>query len=74
MRKILYPRRMTWKLFIQITIIALLTTVVIQQATIIRHNTSYLNADWCSSEIDTLRKHVDEIHTVLIGDQEVTPK
>ena len=74
MRKILYPRRMTWKLFIQITMIALLTTVVIQQATIITQHTSYLNADWCSAEIDTLRKHVDEIHTVLIGDQEVTPK
>ena len=45
----------------------LLTAICIQQ-------TTYLNADWCSSEIDTLRKHVDEIHTVLIGDQEVTPK
>jgi len=65
---------MTWKLFIQITVIALLTTVAVQQTTIIRQHTSYLDADWCSAEIDTLRKHVDEIHTVLIGDQEVVSK
>ncbi len=60
-------RAMPWKLFIQIVIIALLTTICIQQ-------TFYLNADWCSAEIDTLRLHISEIHTVLIGDQEVTPK
>jgi len=52
---------------LKIIIMILLTAICIQQ-------TTYLNADWCSSEIDTLRKHVDEIHTVLIGDQEVTPK
>ena len=44
--------------------IMLLTTILIQQ-------TFYLNADWCSSEIDTLRRHVHDLHTVLIGDQEV---
>ena len=65
---------MTWKLFIQITIIALLTTVVIQQATIITQHISYLNADWCSAEIDTLRRHISEIHTVLINDQDVVAK
>jgi len=60
-------RAMPWKLFIQTVIIALLTTICIQQ-------TFYLNADWCSAEIDTLRRHISEIHTVLIGDQEVTLK
>ena len=52
---------------LKLIMIGLLTTICIQQ-------TTYLNADWCSSEIATLRKHVDELHTVLIGDQEVTPK
>ena len=65
---------MTWKLFIQITVIALLTTVAIQQTTIIRQHTAYLAADWCSAEIDVLRKNISEIHTVLIGDQEVVSK
>ena len=74
MRKILYPGRMTWKLFIQITVIALLTTVVIQQATIITQHTSYLDADWCSAEIDVLRKNIADIHTVLINDQDVVAK
>ena len=32
---------------------------------------TYIEADWCSSEIDTLRLQVDEMHTVLINDQEV---
>ena len=74
MRKILYPGRMTWKLFIQITVIALLTTVIIQQATIITQHTSYLDADWCSAEIDVLRKNISEIHTVLINDQDIVAK
>ena len=65
---------MTWKLFIQITVIALLTTVVIQQGTIIAHHTAYLDADWCSAEIDVLRYNIAEIHTGLIGDHEGTPK
>ena len=65
---------MTWKLFIQITVIALLTTVAIQQGTIIRQHTSYLNADWCSAEIDVLRKNIAEIHTVLINDQDIVAK
>ena len=47
--------------------IGLLTTICIQQ-------TTYLNADWCSAEIDTLRLQVDEMRTVRIGDQEVTLK
>jgi len=52
---------------LRLIIIMLLTAICIQQ-------TTYLNADWCSAEIDTLRLHISEIHTVLIGDQEVTPK
>jgi hypothetical protein len=52
---------------LKIIIMILLTAICIQQ-------TFYLNADWCSAEIDTLRLHISEIHTVLIGDQEVTPK
>jgi len=58
---------------LKVIMIGLLTTICVQQI-------SYLNADWCSAEVDTLRLHVDEIHTdvseihtVLIGDQEVTP-
>ena len=51
---------------LKVIMIGLLTTICVQQ-------TSYLNADWCSAEIDVLRKNVSEIHTVLIGDQEVTP-
>ena len=52
---------------LKLIMIGLLTTICIQQ-------TTYLNADWCSAEIDTLRLQVDEMHTVLIGDQEVTLK
>ena len=51
---------------LKVIMIGLLTTICVQQ-------TSYLNADWCSAEIDTLRRHVSEIHTVLIWDQDVTP-
>jgi len=65
---------MTWKLFIQITVIALLTTVAIQQSTIIAQHTSYLDADWCSAEIAVLRKNIAEIHTVLINDQDIVAK
>ncbi len=50
---------------LKLIIMILLTAICIQQ-------TFYLNADWCSSEIDILRKNVSEIHTVLIGDQEVS--
>ena len=50
---------MTWKMFIEVTAIALLTTIVIQ-------NTNFLNADWCAPEIDILRKQVSEIHTELV--------
>jgi len=56
---------MTWKMFVSITIIALLTTICIQQ-------TRYLEADWCSAEIELLRNQVSEIHTVIIGGQEVS--
>ena len=51
---------------LKVIMIGLLTTICVQQ-------TSYLNADWCSAEVDTLRRQISEIHTVLIGDQEVTP-
>ena len=51
---------------LKVIMIGLLTTICVQQI-------SYLNADWCSAEVDTLRLQVDEMHTVLIGDQEVTP-
>ena len=50
---------------LKLIIMILLTAICIQQ-------TFYLNADWFSSEIDILRKHVSEIHTVLIVDQEVS--
>ena len=59
-------RGTTMDFLLKVIMIGLLTTICIQQ-------TSYLNADWCSAEIDVLRKNVSEIHTVLIGDQEVTP-
>ena len=56
---------MIFNVFLKVVIIILLTAICIQQ-------TFYLNADWCSSEIDILRKNVSDIHTVLIGDQEVS--
>ena len=59
-------RGTTMNFLLKVIMIGLLTTICVQQ-------TSYLNADWCSAEIDVLRKNVSEIHTVLIGDQEVTP-
>jgi len=49
---------------LKVIMIGLLTTICIQQ-------TSYLNADWCSAEIDTLRNQIYDLHTVLIGDQEI---
>ena len=51
-------------ILLKLITIMLLTIIIVQQ-------TSYLNADWCSSEIDTLRLQVHELHTVLINDQEV---
>ena len=46
---------MTWKMFMQISIVALLTTICIQQ-------TRYLEADWCSAEIEILRSQLADIH------------
>ena len=54
---------MTWKMFIEVTALALLATIVIQ-------NTSFLNADWCAPEIDILRKQVSEIHTEVVREEE----
>ena len=59
-------RGTTMDFLLKVIMIGLLTTICVQQ-------TSYLNADWCSAEVDTLRRQISEIHTVLIGDQEVTP-
>jgi len=50
---------------LKLIIIGLLITICVQQ-------TSYLNADWCSEEVDTLRSQIYDLHSVLIGDQEVT--
>jgi len=55
---------MMFDTFIKFIGIVLLTVICVQQ-------TYYLDADWCSSEIDVLRKNVAEIHTVLVGNQEV---
>ena len=46
---------MTWRMFMQISIVALLTTICIQQ-------TRYLEADWCSAEIEILRSQLADIH------------
>ena len=46
---------MTWKMFMQISIVALLTTICIQQ-------TRYLEADLCSAEIEILRSQLADIH------------
>ena len=51
-------------LLLKMIIIGLLTTICIQE-------TFYLNADWFSSEIDTLRSQIYDLHTVLIGGQEI---
>ena len=50
---------MTWKMFIEVTAIVLLATIVIQ-------NTSFLNADWCAPEIVILREQVSEIHAEIV--------
>ena len=57
-------RGTTMDFLLKVIMIGLLTTICIQQ-------TSYLNADWCSAEIDTLRNQIYDLHTVLIGDQEI---
>ena len=49
---------------LKLIIIGLLIMICIQQS-------FYLDADWCSAEIDTLRSQIYNLHTVLIGDQEV---
>ena len=50
---------MTWKMFVSVTIIALLTTICIQQ-------TRYLEADWCSAEIELLRSQVADNHNQIM--------
>ena len=50
---------MTWKMFIEVTAIVLLATIVIQ-------NTNFLNADWCAPEIDILREQISEIHAEVV--------
>ena len=50
---------MTWKMFIEVTVIVLLATIVIQ-------NTKFLNADWCATEIVILREQVSEIHAEIV--------
>ena len=54
---------MTWKMFIEVTALALLMTIVVQ-------NTNFLNADWCAAEIDVLRKQVSEIHFEVVREEE----
>ena len=49
---------------LKLIMIGLLTTICIQQ-------TTYLNADSRSNEIDTLRSQIYDLHTVLVGDQEI---
>ena len=51
---------MTWKMFIEVTAIVLLATIVIQ-------NTNFLNADWCAPEIDILRNQVSDMHLEIVG-------
>jgi low affinity Fe/Cu permease len=50
---------MTWRMFIEVTVVVLLATIVIQ-------NTNFLNADWCAPEIVILREQVSEIHTEIV--------
>ena len=54
---------MTWKMFIEVTALTLLMTIVVQ-------NTNFLNADWCAAEIDVLRKQVSEIHLEVVREEE----
>ena len=54
---------MTWKMFIEVTALALLATIVIQ-------NTRFSNADRCAPEIDILRKQVSEIHLEVVREEE----
>ena len=51
---------MTWRMFIEVTVVVLLATIVIQ-------NTNFLNADWCAPEIDILRKQVSDMHLEIVG-------
>jgi low affinity Fe/Cu permease len=50
---------MTWRMFIEVTVVVLLATIVIQ-------NTNFLNADWCAPEIVILREQISEIHTEIV--------
>ena len=50
---------MTWKMFIEVTALALLMTIVVQ-------NTNFLNADWCAPEIVILREQVSDIHLEIV--------
>ena len=50
---------MTWRMFIEVTVVVLLATIVIQ-------NTNFLNADWCAPEIVILREQVSEIHAEIV--------
>ena len=52
---------MTWRMFVSVTIIALLTTICIQQ-------TRYLEADWCSAEIELLRSQMADIHGKIMAE------
>ena len=50
---------MTWRMFIEVTVVVLLATIVIQ-------NTNFLNADWCAPEIVILREQISEIHSEIV--------
>ena len=50
---------MTWRMFIEVTVVVLLATIVVQ-------NTNFLNADWCAPEIVILREQISEIHTEIV--------
>ena len=52
---------MTFSMLFRVAFLALLTAFLINQY-------KYLDADWCSSEITTLRLQVDEIHTEIINE------
>jgi hypothetical protein len=54
---------MTFRLLTQVVGILLLTAFLVNQY-------NYLDADWCSAEVDTLRLQVNQIHTQIINDRE----
>ena len=48
------------------TLVMVFININIKLKDIDNYQNQYLKADWCSSEIETLRLQIDELHTKII--------